>query len=346
MTNQFNNNENPENDFAKGKNAVTLPAQGDVKEEKFKSKIGGQALIEGIMMRGIDKSAMALRLPTGDIEVEEWDANNGKNAPWYKRTPFIRGIFNMVSSLSEGYKCLSKSADRAMDFEDEDEEPQSKFEIWLEDKIGDKLVPIITTIGTVFGVIVALFLFMWVPSLIVNGIGKIIPMNSFVKTLIEGIIKILIFVGYMALTGLMKDIKRTYEYHGAEHKTIACYEAGDELTPESVKKYTRFHPRCGTSFIFIVLFISIIVFSVFRLPWSNIFLRLLFKLPLLPVIVGIGYEIIRLAGKYNNTFTRIISAPGLWLQRLTTREPDLDVIEVAIAALKPCIPKDSEDDRW
>ncbi len=346
MTNQFNNNENPENDITKENNAGTSSAKGDVKEEKFKSKIGGQALIEGIMMRGIDKSAMALRLPTGEIEVEEWDANNGKNAPWYKKAPFIRGIFNMVSSLSEGYKCLSKSADRAMDFEDEDEEPQSKFEIWLEDKIGDKLVPIITTIGTVFGVIVALFLFMWVPSLIVNGIGKVIPMNSFVKTLIEGIIKILIFVGYMALTGLMKDIKRTYEYHGAEHKTIACYEAGDELTPESVKKYTRFHPRCGTSFIFIVLFISIIVFSVFRLPWSNIFLRLLFKLPLLPVIVGIGYEIIRLAGKYNNTFTRIISAPGLWLQRLTTREPDLDVIEVAIAALKPCIPKDSEDDRW
>ena len=344
MTNLSNNTETIQSDVEQEKALNTPSEQDKIKSEKFKSKIGGQALIEGIMMRGIDKSAMALRLPTGEIEVEEWDANNGKSAPWYKKTPFIRGIFNMVSSLAEGYKCLSKSADRAMEFEDE--EPESKFEIWLEDKIGDKLVPIVTTIGTVLGVVVALLLFMWVPSLIVNGIGKLIPMNPFVKTLIEGIIKIFVFVGYMALTGLMKDIRRTYEYHGAEHKTIACYEAGDELTPESVKKYTRFHPRCGTSFIFIVLFISIIVFSVFRLPWSNIFLRLLCKLPLLPVIVGIGYEIIRLAGKYNNIFTRIISAPGLWLQRLTTREPDLDVIEVAIAALKPCIPKDSEDDRW
>lgn len=341
MTNNFNNQDS-QTDSAEDKN-ISL-SENKVKSEKFKSKIGGQALIEGIMMRGVDKSAMALRLPTGEIEVEEWDAKNGKDAPWYKKAPFIRGIFNMVGSLVEGYKCLSKSADRAMDFEDE--EPQTKFEIWLEEKIGDKLVPILTTIASIFGVLIALLLFMWVPSVIVSGIGKLVPMNSFAKTLIEGIIKILIFVGYMALTGLMKDIRRTYQYHGAEHKTIACYEAGDELTPECVKKYTRFHPRCGTSFIFIVLFISIIVFSVFRLPWSNVFIRLLFKLPLLPVIVGIGYEIIRLAGRYNNKLTRFISAPGLWLQRLTTREPDLDVIEVAIAALKPCIPKDHEDDRW
>ena len=275
MTNNFNNQDS-QTDSAEDKN-ISL-SENKVKSEKFKSKIGGQALIEGIMMRGVDKSAMALRLPTGEIEVEEWDAKNGKDAPWYKKAPFIRGIFNMVGSLVEGYKCLSKSADRAMDFEDE--EPQTKFEIWLEEKIGDKLVPIITTIASIFGVLIALLLFMWVPSVIVSGIGKLVPMNSFAKTLIEGIIKILIFVGYMALTGLMKDIRRTYQYHGAEHKTIACYEAGDELTPECVKKYTRFHPRCGTSFIFIVLFISIIVFSVFRLPWSNVFIRLLFKLPL------------------------------------------------------------------
>lgn len=347
MTNQPNNNEIAQNDIDK-ENTFQIPLEQDeIKSEKFKSKIGGQALIEGIMMRGIDKSAMALRLPTGEIEVEEWDAKNGKNAPWYKKVPFIRGVFNMVGSLVEGYKCLSKSADRAMDFEElEDDEPQSKFEIWLEEKIGDKLVPIITTIGTVFGVVIALVLFMFVPSWIVKGIGQLIHMNYYAKTLIEGIIKIFVFIGYMGLTGLMKDIRRTYEYHGAEHKTIACYEAGDELTPESVKKYTRFHPRCGTSFIFIVLFISIILFAVLRVPWNNVFLRFIIKLPLLPVIVGIGYEIIRLAGRYNNIFTRIISAPGLWLQRLTTREPDLDVIEVAIAALKPCIPKDSVDDRW
>lgn len=314
------------------------------KECKFKSKIGGQALIEGVMMRGIDTSAMAVRLPTGEIDIETWSAKNGKNAPWYKKAPVLRGIFNMVSSLIEGYKCLSKSADKAMDFEDE-EEP-SKFEKWLDDKIGDKLMPIVTTIGTILGVAVALVLFIWVPSLIVKGVATLVDLNGFTKTLIEGIVKIGIFVGYMALTALMKDIRRTYEYHGAEHKTIACYEAGDELNPESVKKYTRFHPRCGTSFIFLVLFISIIVFSVFQVPWDNIFLRVIIKLAFVPVIVGLGYEVIRLAGRYDNIFTRIISTPGLWLQRITTREPDLDVIEVAIAALKPCIPEDKDDDQW
>ena len=312
--------------------------------EKFKSKIGGQALIEGVMMRGIDTSAMALRLPTGEIETEKWAIKNGKNPPWYRRCPFIRGPFNFVTSLVEGYRCLSKSADRAMDFEDE--EPQTKFEIWLDKHIGDKLMPIVTTVGVILGVALAVVLFMWLPALISSLIGKVITLNSVVKTIIEGAVKIVMFIIYMALTALLKDIRRTYEYHGAEHKTIACYEAMDELTVENVKKHSRFHPRCGTSFIILTLIVSIIITSVLRLPWDNIVLRMIIKLLLIPVYVAITYEVIRLAGKYYNPVTRVISAPGLWLQRITTREPDEKEIEVAIAALKPCIPDNIEDDKW
>lgn len=310
---------------------------------KFKSKIGGQALIEGVMMRGVDTSAMAVRLPDGTIDVETWAANNGKKAPWFKKVPFIRGIFNFVSSMTEGYKCLSKSIDKAFP---DDDQPETKFEKWLTDKLGDKLMSIVGGISMVLGVAIALVLFMWLPSLISGALGKAVAMNNFVKTALEGVIKIIIFIVYLGLTGLMKDMRRTYEYHGAEHKTIACYEAGLELNVENVKKQTRFHPRCGTSFIFIVLFLSIIVFSVLRLPWDNVALRVVCKLALLPFVVGISYEIIRLAGRYDNVLTKIISFPGIKLQKLTTREPDDSQIEVAIASLKPCIPEDKEDDKW
>ncbi len=315
-------------------------------QEKFKSKIGGQALIEGIMMRGIDKASMSLRLPTGEIETETWEIKNGKNPPWYRRCPFIRGSFNFVTSMVDGYKCLSKSADRAMDFEEEDEEPETKFEKWLDDHIGDKLMPIVMTLGIILGVGLAVVLFMWLPSMISSLLGKVIPLNSVAKTIIEGVIKIVLFLAYMALTALMKDIRRTYEYHGAEHKTITCYEAQMELTVENVKKCSRFHPRCGTSFLILTLIVSIIITSVLHLPWDNIALRIGIKILLIPVYVGITYEFIRLAGRYSNPFTRILSAPGLWVQRITTREPDDSEIEVAIEALNACKPDDQSIDRW
>lgn len=308
--------------------------------EKFKSKIGGQALIEGIMMRGIDKSAMACRLPNGEIDVEEWAINNGKNRPWYKKTPFIRGVFNFVETLVEGYKCLSKSADKQMS---EDDEKPSKFEAWLERKLGDKLMPVITTFATILGVLLAIALFVFLPTFIVKFFDNFIDSN-FLLTLIEGVIKIVIFIIYLALTSLMKDIQTTYEYHGAEHKTIACYEAGEELTVENIKKHSRFHPRCGTSFILFVLIISILVFSV--VTWSSRLKRTLLKLLLLPVVMGIAYELIKIAGKYTNPITKIISAPGIALQRLTTREPNDKQIEVAIAAMERVIPEDKEEDKW
>ncbi|ADU22701.1 DUF1385 domain-containing protein [Ruminococcus albus] len=316
-------------------------------KEKFKSKIGGQAVIEGVMMRGIDKGAMANRMPDGTIDIDEWEIKGGKNPPWYRKTPFLRGIFNFVTSMIDGYKCISRSVDKQMTDDDKEEEP-TKFEKWLDEKLGDKLMPVISTISMILGLVIAMFLFMWVPSAIIKLIEKLVSaeINTVLKNIIEGFLKIGIFIGYTSLTALMPDMKRLYEYHGAEHKTIACYEAETELTPENVKQFTRFHPRCGTSFIFLVLFISIFVNTIFRISWASLPLRVLCKLALLPVVTGIAYELIRLAGKYTNACTRIFSAPGLWIQRITTREPDEKEIECAIAALKAVIPENKEDDQW
>ena len=314
-------------------------------KEKFKSKIGGQAVIEGVMMRGIDKAAMACRLPDGTVDLEKWPLKGGKNPPWYRKVPFVRGIFNFVVSLVDGYKCLTRSSEKQIT--DDDEEEETKFEKWLDEKFGDKLMPIISGISMVLGLGLAIVLFMLVPSAVSKFIDKyIISLSAFGKNVIEGILKIAVFIAYTALTALMSDIKTTYEYHGAEHKTIACYEHGEELTPENVKKYTRFHPRCGTSFIFLVLFISIFINTIFRVSWGNIFVRMLIKILLLPIVTGIAYELIRLAGRYDNIVTKIISAPGLWIQRITTREPNEKQIECAIAALEACIPENKEDDQW
>lgn len=315
-------------------------------EEKFKSKIGGQAVIEGVMMRGIDKAAMACRLPSGEIDLEEWAVKGGKNTPIYKKIPFVRGIFVFITSMVDGYKCLSRSADKQMKAEENEDEEPGRFEKWVDEKVGDKLMPVITTVSIILGLALAIALFMLLPSGISKLIDKfIVELPSAAKNIIEGILKIAIFVGYTSLTSLMKDIRRTYEYHGAEHKTITCYEHGEELTVENVKKHCRFHPRCGTSFIFLVLFISIFVNTVFQVSWGNLLVRTLIKIALLPVVMGISYEIIRIAGKYNNIATRIISAPGLWIQRITTKEPDGEEIECAIKALEACIPDDPEEDR-
>lgn len=313
-------------------------------QKEHKSKIGGQALIEGVMMKGVKKGAMACRLPNGTIDIETWDENNGKNAPWYRKTPFVRGVFNMVDSMFGGYKCLMKSADKQMTDDDDDEEQMSKFEKWLSDKLGDKVMPIVSVISIVLSLIMVIVLFKFLPSFAGSLVREHIIDNNLVITILEGVLKIGIFVAYLAVTALMKDIKRTYEYHGAEHKTIFCFEKGEELIVENVKKQQRFHPRCGTSFLLIVLVISIFVYSFITI--TSVPLRIAVQLALLPVVVGISYEIIRLAGKFDNPFTRLISAPGLCLQRLTTREPDDKQIEVAIAAIKPCLPENLEEDKW
>ena len=216
--------------------------------------------------------------------------------------------------------------------ENEPQEEMNRFERWLNDKLGDKVFGIIMSISMVIGVAFAVFAFIFLPKFLIGLLitHTAIPDDSrFVRSLLEGVLKIIIFLGYMAFTGCMKDIRRTYEYHGAEHKTIACFEAGDPLTVENVKKHCRFHPRCGTSFIFITLIVSILV-----------------SILLLPLVVGISYEFIRIAGRSDSWITRALSFPGLQIQRITTREPDASQIECAIAALKPCIPDNLEEDEW
>ena len=299
---------------------------------KKKTSIGGQALIEGIMMRGPFVTSMATRMPDGSIDVETWPTNKGNKVHWTRKVPFLRGIFNMVDSLVVGYGCLMKSAEKAGV---EEEEP-SKFDRWLEQKLGDNMMKVL-------GVALAAVLFIFIPTGLSSLLRPVVG-TGIVLSLIEGLIKVLILVGYMALCSRMKEIRRVFEYHGAEHKSIACYEAMEPLTVENIRPQCRFHPRCGTSFLFLVILISIIIGSF--ISWKNALLRAAIKLLLIPVVVGIAYELIKLAGRCDNILTRVISAPGLWLQRITTCEPDDGQIECAVAALKAVIPEDENADRW
>ena len=305
------------------------------------------------MMLGPDKGAMACRLPDGTVDLETWDENNGKNAPWYRKVPLVRGCTSFVISLAKGYKYMMKSAEKQMP-EDEEEEKKKAQAPDAEAAGGGENVPdgkkkeggafdIFMYIGILIGIVMAVGLFVMLPKWIV-GLIPSVKEHRIIRSLLEGIIKIVIFVLYMYIISLMKDIRRQFMYHGAEHKTIACHEAELPLTVENIRRQSRFHKRCGTSFIFIVLIVSIFVmcFVPFTVTWQ----RIVASLTLLPLVVGISYECIRLAGNNDNLFTRILSAPGLAMQRITTREPDDSMIEVAIAAMTPCIPKDKEDDRW
>lgn len=304
----------------------------------FKTSVGGQALLEGIMMKGPDKYALAVRRPDGGIEVEEHPLKSHK----WQKAPLVRGVLIFIDSLLTGYKCLMRSAEISMPEEMEAEKP-SKFDAFLEKHFGDKAMKAMMGLSAVLGVFLALALFMVLPTFLVGLLGGVVELG-FWKNVLEGLVKMAIFLAYMGLVSCIKDIYRVFCYHGAEHKTIACYEAGEELTVENVKKYTRFHPRCGTSFLLLVLIISIVVGGF--LPWTSTWLRALLKVLLLPVVMSLAYEVIRFAGRHDNWLTRIISAPGLWLQRLTTHEPDDGMIEVAIAAVKPVLPENKEDGAW
>ena len=299
-----------------------------------KTSIGGQAVIEGVMMKGPLQSAMAVRNPQKEIVVEVSD-NKGISG-WYRKVPVIRGVFNFVIMLIDGYQYLMKSA-KIAGWEEVEEQSEEKK------KSQNRTFAAITAIASVAGVALALLLFMYLPSLLVGLLRPWIDVKI-VLSLIEGVIKIIVLVAYMFFVSRLSEIHRVFEYHGAEHKSIACYEAGDELTVTNAKAHRRFHPRCGTSFIFIALIISILVFSV--LPWNIIALRVVLKILLMPLVVGIAYEIIKLAGRYDNPVTRVVSAPGMWLQRITTAEPDDSQLEVAIASLLPVIPKDENLDTW
>ncbi len=323
--------------------------------EKFKTMIGGQALIEGIMMRGPETDAVVIRGAEGlTVECTPRKQNPPKSP---KSWPFIRGVFNFLDSNIVGVKALLRSADLAP--EEMQEEP-SKLDKWLEKKLGnEKFQQAVLWIAVAMGLGLSIVLFFLLPMVVSGFFDRWIP-NTFLLNLFEGVIRMVIFLVYMFLISRMGEMKRLFAYHGAEHKTIRCYEAGLPLTVENVRKQTRLHPRCGTSFLLVVMVISIVIFSIassillsivpaleaMRGSFLYRLIMIVFKLLLLPVVVSITYEINRWAGRHDNWFTRVITAPGMWMQNFTTNEPDDTMIEVGIAAVQAVLPAQEGADRW
>ena len=352
----------------------------------IKTSIGGQALVEGIMMRGPKRSAMAVRNLQGEMVIEEWDTKYSARNKFCK-LPVIRGVFGFIDSMSMGYKCLMRSAEISGLEELEAEEKRAKEEKKLqklakkqgrdveelraeleakkaeetektesgavdtseaqkEKKESSVMMTVLGIVSGVFAVILMVGLFILLPTFIYEGLIEKIPGfpvdNRYLQSAFEGVLRVALLIGYMALMTLLKDIRRTFQFHGAEHKTIFCYEAGLELTVENVKKQKRFHPRCGTSFLMLMVLVSILV-GFFIPPTIHKLLRIAIKILLIPVIMGIGYELIKLCGKYDNALTKAIAAPGKWFQRITVLEPDDGMIECAIAAINKVIPEDGSD---
>lgn len=323
--------------------------------EKFKTMIGGQALIEGIMMRGPKLDAIVIRNKEG-LQIETSPRKiRSKNSPlsW----PLIRGAVNFFDAQVTGVKALMRSADLSPE---ESQEQPSKLDMWLEKKLGDKkFQSFVVGTAVAMGLGMSILLFFLIPNVIGSLFAGIIQSNL-LRNLVEGVIRITIFLGYMLLVSRMGEMRRVFAYHGAEHKTIRCYEAGLPLTIDNVRMQTRKHPRCGTSFLFVVLILSILVFSLassvllaivpsleaLRGQFSYTVIMLVFKLLLLPLVVSVSYEINRIVGRCDNAFTRLLTAPGQWFQNFTTNEPDDDMIEVAIAALNSVLPENEGEDRW
>ena len=313
----------------------------------FKTMCGGQALIEGIMMRGPKKQAIVVRRPDGGLEIKEKELKFIKDRYPILGWPLIRGVVNFGDSMYNGVTALMFSAEFFPE-EDEAEEEPSKFEMWLEKKLGsEKMMSVITTLAVILGIGMSIGLFFFLPTMLGTAI-TLVTKSMLARNVAESLLKIIIFVGYLALCSRMKDMRRVFSYHGAEHKTIACYEAGEALTVENVRRHDRHHPRCGTSFMFIVIFVSILVSTVVFAIWPvhNAFLRFLAHLVMLPAIVGVTYEFNRWAGRHDNALTRVLVAPGLWMQNLTTFEPDDSMIEVGITALKLVLPEEKGTDEW
>ncbi len=308
-------------------------------EIKKRTTIGGQALIEGILMRGPKKTAIVVRKSNGEHVVKEDPVGTNSHSAFCK-LPFIRGTVNLWDSMKYGVSALEYSASF---FEEDEDYVPSKFENWIYGKFGKQRVDdAMMMIAVVIGCVMPIGLFMLLPT-ILAGLFSFIESN-FVKNLLEGCIRIAIFLAFVIVTSKQSDVHRTYMYHGAEHKTIFCYEAGLELTVENVRKQSRFHPRCGTSFMFVVVMITTLVMSVFT--WNSVWMRLLLRLAMVPVVVGISYEINRAVGRMDNMISKIATAPGLFMQRFTTVEPDDSMIEVAIDAIQRVIPEGEDEDKW
>lgn len=305
------------------------------------TSIGGQALIEGVMMKGPKEIAIAVRTPEDEITVKKEPVEGIVQKYKLNKIPFLRGGINLIDSMVIGVKSLNYSADIAMP--DEDNEEPSKFETFLEKVFGDKLGDILVYFSVFVSLVISVGIFILGPTLL-TGVLKNVIKSTVALNLIEGALRLTLFVIYIALISKMEDIKRVFQYHGAEHKTIYCYENGEELTVENVKKYSTLHPRCGTSFLFIVMMVSIIFFSM--VGWQDPITRVVSRLILLPVVAGISYEIIRIAGKSQSALMSIVSYPGMMMQKLTTKEPDDKQIEVAIAALKGVLVENEDDAKW
>lgn len=303
------------------------------------TSIGGSAVMEGVMMRGPKEIATAVRKPDGEIELDRRAVSSLVTKYHVNKIPVVRGVFSFFDSMICSIRALMWSAE----FVDLEEDTESKFDKWLTEKFGDKVKDIVIYVSLFISVIFSVGLFFILPNLITGILSGIIKSSLF-KTLIEGLVRIGIFLGYVLIVSQMEDIKRVFQYHGAEHKTIFCYEAGLDLTIENARKMSRLHPRCGTSFLVYVMVISIILFSF--ISWDNMWTRLGLRLLLLPVVAGISYEIIRWAGKSKSKIVCLISRPGMWLQKITTREPDDSQLEVAIASMKAVLTDNKEDDKW
>lgn len=301
------------------------------------NRVGGQAVLEGIMMKHKNFCATAVRCPDGTIKLDKREVKSIKEKIPVLKLPILRGVVGFVESLKLSMSTLTLSAE----MQGIEEEEPSKFEKWLEKHLGKSIMGIAAVIGGILGVLLSLLLFFYLPMAVSKLISLIVEMPPIVKAIVEGAVKMAIFLVYIWAVAFMPDIRRTYEYHGAEHKSIFCREAGLPLTVENIKKQSRFHPRCGTSMMFMMLLLGIIVSA--ALPaslWNNLLLRFLTKLLILPLVVGIGYEITIFSGTHDNFVLRILTAPGLWFQRITTREPDDREIEVAIVALKAALPEE------
>lgn len=304
-----------------------------------RTSIGGQALMEGIMMVGPTTTVAAFCDEQGSITTEEIHYKPiTEEHPLFGR-PFIRGIFAMIDSYRRGYKALSLSADKLL--EDQPEE-EGKLDKWMNEHLGEKLTGILMGVAGVLGIGLAIVLFYLLPTILFNWINGLTDASiDAARAIFEGLLRFAIFLGYMVLISFMPDIKRTFMYHGAEHKTIFCYESDLPLTVENVRKQSRFHPRCGTSFMVLMLMLGILVG--FFIPFTNPLLRTAIKLLTIPIVMNIGYELLRACARHDNLLIRIITKPGLWVQRITTKEPTDHMIEAAIAAMELVIPKNGED---
>ena len=307
---------------------------------KFCTSIGGQALMEGILMRGPDKQAIVVRKPDGELETKVEPVKALRQKYPILGWPLIRGPVNFVETMVNGMRAMTYSIEFMPD--EEIEEPD-KLDLWLQKHFSsEKAEKIVIGFSVFLGILLAIGLFFMLPTILTGLVADFVP--NFLRNIIEGAVRIVIFLIYIILASKMKEIKRVWQYHGAEHKTIFCYEKGLDLTVENCRVQPRLHPRCGTSFLFIVMIVSILVFSV--VTWSNVWIRLVLRLVLLPVVIGISYELIKYAGRHDNIITTILSAPGRALQLVTTAEPDDSMLEVAIESLKMVIPEEQGTDKW